>query len=201
MAHGLFGGFILGFLGTAMPRMLSARPMRGFEVGSFLLLHIATVAAYTMGKLQAGNALFLATLLTFVATMAWRFRERKDLPPPGFILVGLSIACAAGGALLALFEGEDTEMFRITLQRLLTYQGFVLFPILGIGPFILPRFFGLSSPHDLPEALKPSRTWSAKAGLALAAGALILATFFLEAKGSVRLAYGLRFAAALTYML
>src|ERR1051325_2550562 len=26
MACGLFGGFIIGFLGTAMPRMLSAKP-------------------------------------------------------------------------------------------------------------------------------------------------------------------------------
>src|SRR5207237_10936342 len=83
MAHGLFGGFILGFLGTAMPRMLSARPMRGLEAGALLLLHSAAVAAYTSGELHAGNALFLTTLLAFVAIMARRFRERKDLPPPG----------------------------------------------------------------------------------------------------------------------
>jgi uncharacterized protein involved in response to NO len=201
MAHGLFGGFIFGFLGTAMPRMLSARPFRPFEAATLLLLHIATVAAYVSGKLQTGNALFLATLVTFIALMAWRFRERKDLPPPGFILVGLSIACAAGGASLALFEGDETSIFRITLQRLLTYQGFVLFPILGIGPFILPRFFGLSSPHDLPEALTPSRTWTTKAALALAAGGLILWTFVLEANGSIKLAYAVRFAGSLAYML
>src|ERR1043165_5968888 len=36
MAHGLFGGFIFGFLGTAMPRMLSAQALRGFETGAFL---------------------------------------------------------------------------------------------------------------------------------------------------------------------
>src|ERR1043165_5313341 len=32
MACGLFGGFIFGFLGTAMPRMLSANPLRVAEV-------------------------------------------------------------------------------------------------------------------------------------------------------------------------
>jgi uncharacterized protein involved in response to NO len=92
-------------------------------------------------------------------------------------------------------------MFRITLERLFTYQGFVLLPILGIGPFILPRFFGLSSPHDFPEVLTPSRGWAAKAFLAFAAGGLIIWTFFLEARGSYRLAYALRFAATLGYML
>jgi uncharacterized protein involved in response to NO len=84
---------------------------------------------------------------------------------------------------------------------LLTYQGFVLLPILGIGPFLLPRFFGLPSPHDFPESTKPTRAWSTKAILALTTGLLIIATFFLETKGWVRIAYALRFAAAFAYML
>src|SRR5436190_1980529 len=51
MTHGLFGGFIFGFLGTAMPRMLSARPLRIFETLPLLLLHILAVIAYAFGKL------------------------------------------------------------------------------------------------------------------------------------------------------
>src|SRR5438046_1670354 len=39
MAFGMFGGFILGFLGTAMPRMLSVRPLLVAEVFSVSLLH------------------------------------------------------------------------------------------------------------------------------------------------------------------
>ena len=31
MAQGFMGGFILGFLGTALPRMLSSRPLRQSE--------------------------------------------------------------------------------------------------------------------------------------------------------------------------
>jgi uncharacterized protein involved in response to NO len=202
MAHGLFGGFILGFLGTAMPRMLSAKPLRVPEAAVVLLLHLGTVIAYATGYLRGGNALFLSAVLVFVCLMVLRLRDRKDLPPPGFVLVALSIACAAAGALLGATEsGDEVSPYRIALQRLFTYQGFILFPILGIGPFILPRFFGLSSPHDLPESKAPSRGWTAKAALAVSAGAIIIWTFFLEAGGSYQLAYALRFAAALGYIL
>src|SRR6185436_2834595 len=46
MACGLFGGFIFGFLGTAMPRMLSAKPLRVAEVAMLLAFYIAMVAAF-----------------------------------------------------------------------------------------------------------------------------------------------------------
>jgi uncharacterized protein involved in response to NO len=201
MAHGLFGGFIFGFLATAMPRMLSARPLRGSETIGLLSLHVMMVAAYAVGNSQVGNSLFFLLLAGFVGFMATRVRERKDLPPPGFVLVAFSFLCAGAGALLGIFEGDETSMFRITLQHLLTYQGFVLFPILGIGPFILPRFFGMTSAHDFPESLTPTRPWSVKALTALFAGILILATFILEAKGAVQLAYAFRFIACLSYLL
>ena len=43
MACGLFGAFILGFLGAAMPRMLSTKPLRPTEVFPLVLLHGAMV--------------------------------------------------------------------------------------------------------------------------------------------------------------
>jgi uncharacterized protein involved in response to NO len=202
MAHGLFGGFIFGFLGTAMPRMLSATPLRLIETGLLLLVYVSMVMAYALGKPPAGNVLFLFLIGGFAIAMAPRILQRKDNPPPGFILVALSLACAAAGALLMAIESsEEPNLSRVALQRLLTYQGFALLPILGIGPFILPRFFGLTSPHDFPESTKPTPAWAAKAFLALATGVLIIGSFFLETKGWFRLAYGLRFATALTYML
>jgi hypothetical protein len=96
---------------------------------------------------------------------------------------------------------EDAAAYWIPLQRRLSYQGFVLLPILGIGPFILPRFFGLPNPHDFPETLKPSKTWKKKAALAAGVGALVIVSFFVESAGRIRLAYGLRFGATLVYLL
>jgi hypothetical protein len=92
-------------------------------------------------------------------------------------------------------------VFQVVLQRLLSYQGFVLLPILGIGPFILPRFFGMPSSHDFPEALRPPAAWVRKAVMALVAGALIIGSFFMEASGWPRTAYGVRFATTLLYVL
>lgn len=203
MAYGLFGGFIFGFLGTAMPRMLSAPALGVRNVLALLMLHIAMVVAFVFQKMFIADVLFLVLLLLFLGLMMLRLRKRQDTPPPGFILVGLAFLCVLTGAIIALFQPwmEEAGAYWIPLQRRLAYQGFVLLPILGIGPFILPRFFGLPSPHDFPEALVPSGAWMKKAALASSAGVLILFSFFVESAGWVRTAYVLRFGTTLLYLL
>jgi uncharacterized protein involved in response to NO len=187
MAYGLFGAFIFGFLGTAMPRMLSAKPLHVFQVLPLVAVHAAMVAAFACSKIFIGDALFLVLLATFVVLMATRARGRKDTPPPGFVLVGLCFLSVASGSVLAIVQHyRDLDVFWVTLQRLLSYQGFVLLPILGIGPFILPRLFGLQSQHDFPEMRIPPAAWWRKAALAFGAGALVIASFFLEASGWYR---------------
>ena len=202
MACGLFGAFIFGFLGTALPRLLSVTPLRWTQVLALLSLHLTMVAAFASAHTLLGDVLFLGLLVSFVTCLAVRFPQRKDSPPPGFILVGLAFACVMSGAVLSVVEGfEDLEPQWIAFQRLLSYQGFVLFPILGIGPFILPRFFGQPSAHNFPTTLAPSRPWRHKALLALGAGMLVLVSFVLEVRGSFRVAHGLRFLTVATYLL
>src|SRR5580765_1014515 len=46
MVYGLFGAFIFGFLGTAMPRMLSVPPLGVFNVAVLFCLHFAMVMAF-----------------------------------------------------------------------------------------------------------------------------------------------------------
>jgi len=106
MTHGFFGGFIFGFLGTALPRMLTAPPLRWFEVLPLLIAYIGMVTAYAFASPQVGNGFFLCLLVGFVMVMSIRIRHRKDLPPPGFVLVGLCLACAAAGACLAAFRSD-----------------------------------------------------------------------------------------------
>jgi uncharacterized protein involved in response to NO len=202
MACGLFGAFIIGFLGTAMPRMLSAKPLSAAQVIPLVLLHAAMVVAFACSKIAAGDFLFLVMLGVFVSLMLARARQRQDTPPPGFILVGLSFVSVVVGTVLAIVQHfRDLDVFWITLQRLLSYQGFVLLPILGIGPFILPRLFGMQSQHDFPEMMIPAPAWWGKAALAFCAGALVIGSFFIEASGWYRTAYALRFATALSYIL
>jgi len=202
MACGLFGAFIFGFLGTAMPRMLSAKPLQAFQVLPLALLHAAMVIAFACGKIVIGDALFLLMLATFMSLMIARARHRKDTPPPGFILVGLSFLSVAAGTVLAVLQHfRELDASWVTLQRLLSYQGFVLLPILGIGPFILPRLFGMQSQHDFPEMRIPVAAWWRKAALAFMAGALVIGSFFVEASGWYRVAHWIRFGAALGYIL
>ncbi len=201
MAHGLFGGFIFGFLGTAMPRILSAKQFRPIETFSLLGIHLAMVAAYLANQLQCGNGLFLLLIAGFACCMFPRLLQRKDVPPPGFVLVAASLFCSAAGAALTLFEDPENRATLLNLEHLLTYQGFILFPILGIGPFILPRFFGLESTHDFPESIVIPQGWRKKAALAAAVAVVVMLSFGIEAKGFYRIAYGLRFLATLAYLL
>ena len=200
MVFGFFGGFILGFLGTALPRMLSANPLHALETGALLGLHAAMIVAYTTAKLTAGDGLLLGWLGAFAFVVVRRLAQRRDTPPPGFVLVGLAFLCATAGAILALLQpSSEMDPRWFALQRLLSAQGFVLLPILGVGPFLLPRFFGLPSEHDFPKTLVPPALWVKKAGLALSAGMLIIVSFFIEINGWFRMAYLVRSITILVY--
>ncbi|MCI0744461.1 MAG: NnrS family protein [Verrucomicrobia subdivision 3 bacterium] len=200
MVFGFFGGFIFGFLGTALPRMLSSRPFTQWQVLTLLALHAAMVGAYTLSKILAGDFLLLSLLVTFISCVIPRARVRKDVPPPGFVLVGFAFVAVFAGTILSLIQSwKELPLFWVYLQRLLSSQAFLLLPIVGIGPFILPRFFGLPSGHNFPESLTAPPGWGRKALLALATGITILTSLVLEAAGWYRLGHALRFAAVLIY--
>src|SRR5688572_12109121 len=174
IVFGSFGGFIFGFLGTALPRMLSAEPLRAWHVLALLLLHAAMIVTYAIGKIMAGDIVLASVLLTFVNCVIPRARSRKDVPPPGFVLVALAFLAVFTGTFLSILEHfREMPLFWIYFQRLLSSQGFLLLPILGIGPFILPRFFGMESSHDFPESPKTPPGWTRKALLALWTGLLV----------------------------
>lgn len=201
MALGLFGGFILGFLGTVIPRVTSTPSMRVNTVLALGALHAAMVIAWATGALLVGDALAAVLLLGFAGLMAVRLRRRRSDPPPAFVLVALALACAIGGALLAL--GMDVGLVEgpwARLQRLLAYQGFVLLPILGVGTFILPGFFGADATnHFSPGMLVPGVRARAIRRM-LAFGLFIVLTFPLEAWGWLRIAYSLRLVAVLAFL-
>ncbi|MCP5522304.1 MAG: NnrS family protein [Verrucomicrobiales bacterium] len=203
LAHGFLGGFILGFLGTAGPRLLGAAPLGTRNVGILVLLHAIMTGCWAGNWLLAGDVLFLGLLLVFLGLLVRRVWRRQDLPPPGFLLAGLGLFSGVAGAVLAVWHQCQTEPDSawVFLERLLSYQSFVLLPILGVGPFLLPRFFGWPSRHDYPSMLHPNRPWRWQAMGAMAVGGAVLASFGIEAAGHYRLAHGLRFAVASAYPL
>jgi uncharacterized protein involved in response to NO len=204
MAHGFFGGFIFGFLGTALPRVLSVKRLTAIEVILLFSLYAAMAVNHALGKTFAGDALFLSLLIVFVITLVRRAAQRKDVPPPGFVLVGLAFLCVTTGAVLSLLESrllDQDAYFWLSLRRLLYYQGFILLPILGIGGFLLPRFFGLPNAHDFPESITLPPGWMKKALVATAVGAIIVTSFVLEAAGYVRFGHAMRVLTAAAYLL
>lgn len=201
MAHGFFGSFVLGFLGTAMPRMLGASPFRPPLVVALVLLQSGMVTLHLAGRPWLADLAMLTSLLLLVAALLDRIRRRTDLPPPGFVLAGLGLACGVSGLLLGWAPVVDeSDAVRAVLQTRLLYQGFLLLPVLGVGGFIFPGLLGTPNLHEFPEMRWPDRAWLGKAAEAFAVGGVILATFGLEIRGAVSWAYGIRFGAAAVYL-
>jgi len=202
MAHGFFGGFMLGFLGTALPRMLSAPSFKLRELCPVLLCYLAMIFAHACAWTRTGDILFISWILLTLVLAATRLRHRADVPPPGFVMVPLAFACGLAGALIALLEpGDELPLFWLALRPLLQFQGFVLLPILGVGAFFLPRLFDLPNRHTFPESTRPPPGWLSKAGWSLLVAAAVIATFPLEAAGWFRASHLLRFTFCAAWLL
>src|SRR6185295_4408208 len=112
---------------------------------------------------------------------------RQETPPPQMLLALTGLACGVTGTALLLAPGTYADASRFRLAGLLLYQGLLLPPVLGIGSFVFPRMLG----GDFGE---PQTAGSRRVTLlrTLATALLIVASFFLEARGAVILGYSLR---------
>ena len=201
MVQGFFAGFMFGFLGTSMPRLLGVAPLRAVEAFGLLGLYVADVAAQTAGQLVLGDALFALELALWSALLKGRCHAKCDLPPPTFVLVGLAFGCGFAGAALHLAARRwefppELEL----LTRLLSYHAFVLLCVLGAGGFLLPRFLGLGLRREFPTSSTETPEWRDAAQFARATGAIILATYLLEATGWPRVAVTLRASVTVSYL-
>jgi len=183
---------IVGFLGTAGPRLLGTRPFMLWE----FLLHL-TIAMAMMTALWC-NRIVLADLLTGIwligvlTSMLGRFLfGRRDTPPPGLPLAVLGIigAITAG---LCFGLGIPTTPTTHQFLRLLYFQGFLWLPILGVAPYLLPRFFGNRSPHSFDESATLPTGWMRPFLESMAAGLILILSFALEAWGHARMGHLLR---------
>src|SRR5262245_55523197 len=136
MVQGFFGGFIFGFMGTAMPRLIGVCPFSAREAFSLLALFLSNVVANTFGTTPLADGLFAGELVFLFNLLKRRCHSGGDLPPPTFVLVGLAFASGLAGTALHL-AGRHWELFQPLemLARLLSYHGFVLLAVLGAGGF------------------------------------------------------------------
>ena len=204
MIMGFLTGFVVGFLGTAFPRLLDVPRIRMPLTMVFTLAIAVGTIAHLLGKTLAGDIIFTSILLTLVVDMASRFPKRKDVPPPAFVLVGFGLLSGiAGGAIqiIAALRPEALPDLAYPLGRLLMHQGYLLLPIMGISAFLLPRFFGLPNRQNFPESPALPPGWLPRAIFAATCGLVVLAGFVLEANGMVRAGMAARAAGLTVYFL
>lgn len=143
MIEAFGGAFVVGFLGTAGPRMLSAPRLKPWELVVLFALHLGNGLCHMRGLTLWGDVLFLALLTSFAASLGTRLLLfRKEWPPPAMLLAATGLACGIAGTMLWLNPAwlEQPEIRR--LAGLLLYQGFLLGPVMGVGIFLFPRLLG-----------------------------------------------------------
>ena len=199
MIEGLMGSFIIGFLGTAGPRLLDASPLITAETCLLIVLQIASAFLHLAQRQTAGDIVFLTLLLVFVGIMAKRAGARIDLPPPQFVLVLFGFLNAIGGIFLITAAKSLTNgLFTNQLGGLMLNEGFVLFPILGVGAFFFPKLLGGAKPE--PSDLQiVTALWLKRATIAALTGLVIWSSFVLEALSWTRTAALVRGTTTLTY--
>lgn len=180
--------FIAGFLMTALPRIASAAPVSGWELGLVLALLCAQFAALQAGAWVAAEGCF-AGLLVFLSYFAGRrfARRRVAAPLPAefsvWIPAGLFLGLL-GTAILILGQAGVAPAWWLGVGRPMVSQGFLLGIVLGVGGFMAARLMGRK---PVPEGQTPFH---------LLAGALFFASFWAEGVGAVGPAYLARAGAA-----
>lgn len=202
MIQCFLAGFVIGFLGTALPRLLGVSKFKLRESLGFAGSIVLIAALHLAGRNEIADLLFMLLMLGFVGSLLVRARQRRDSPPPGFVLVLFGLISALSGVGLQIILNTWPDALPpqcFTLGKRLLQQGFLLLPIMGVGAFLLPRFFGLPSRQNFPESLQPPPGWWPRAAFAGVCGLVVVASFFLEAWGQLRAGWLLRAGAILGY--
>jgi len=199
MIEGFMASFIFGFLGTAGPRITSAPHFSFGELGIIFTLDLLAAGFHVGGADRLGDVCFLICSFTFAAALGRRFRQRKDSPPPNFVLVALGlIASIIGTALIVVSESAQYSA-PYQFGSALLNQAWVLLQVLGVAPFFIRRLLDLPTP-DLSEsrAFPPER--NRKAAFAAFIGAVIIASFWIDILNFPRLGGWIRVGAITFYV-
>lgn len=197
MIEAFGGAFVVGFLGTAGPRMATAPKLTPPELFWLFGLHQACAVSHLTLHLWWGDVLFIALLGSLLLCLVVRVvKFRKEAPPPQMLLALTGLGCGIVGAAMLLDGKLLLDVSRHRLANLLLYQGLLLPPVLGIGSFVFPRMLG--GDFGDPKTAAQSK---AKLLRSIAAALLLVASFVLEALGFVVAGYVLRAGVALVYLL
>lgn len=201
MVPGFFGGFVIGFLATSIPRLLEAPRLRAVEVLLLWTMHAGLVGAYAFNHVALGDRLAAGNVILLLVVLGLRVGRRKDLPAPGFVMILPGLFCLLAGLVIAEadrrtpLEGEFDLLF-----RLLAYHGYPLLCILGAGSFLLPRFLGVGVRRRFADGPRPDRAWLLGAVITIVAGFTVMASYGLDVYVDTRLGGTIRALAVTGYL-
>ncbi len=189
MMEGFFAAFVLGFLGTAAPRMLEVPTLSPRYWGLILFFWGGGQVASLLNLHDLAELGFALALLALLGRLAFRLPQRQGLPPPGFVMVLFGLFSALLAAFLQMPSLQSLLQFPYiwaVVGRYWMIEAFILLPILGITPFFIGRFGGLP-PRQSPEDLRsPDAAWRRGALIASAIALSLLIAITLKALGWVR---------------
>ena len=147
MIQGFGGCLIVGFVGTDGPRLIGSEGWSRAESIWHSLMALAMMTALFFAQVPIADLLTGFWLLGVTGSMIGPLIfDRNELPPPGMILVFLGLITAiVSGFVLALHALLGFSYFWHQFWKSLYFQGFPWLPIIGVAPYLIPRFFGLKS--------------------------------------------------------
>jgi uncharacterized protein involved in response to NO len=199
MIEGFMASFIFGFLGTAGPRITSAPHLSLSEVATIFTLDLLAAGTHTGGAHRIGDGCFAICLVFFARALTKRFRQRKDSPPPNFVLVAFGLVSGIAGAVLVAFSEDAQYAWAYQFGGALLNQCFVLLPVLGVAPFFIARLLDLPA-AELPESRAFPAEWMRQAAFAGIIGAAIIASFWIDIYNLPRTGGWIRVAAIALYV-
>lgn len=202
MVIGFGGSFITGFLGTAGPSLLGNKPWTAVELGMLVLTALAMMSCLAANRIAAADLLAGIWLLGMLGSLVIRvFHGRQDIPPPGLPLAALGIGGAGvAGIMLSLVTTIGYSVETYSFLRIVYFQGLLWLPVLGVAPYLIPRFFGKESPHSFEDSGTIPPGWMRASSISVLAGLLMVTSFALEAWVDVRAGMILRILVFTSYL-
>lgn len=185
--EGFLTAFVLGFLGTAAPRLTQTERLSPPELGIITLSHAACVIAIALNAYGWAQAWFFITLVFFIVRLAGRFLRRKRNPPASFAFLPFAFLSALSGSLLLAGFYSGINGFPLESYDVGTALVFYSFPLclfVGVGGFLIRSLLGVAVPLPIAStnAVVPVEAPKNTALLCHGgAAALIVASYVLSA--------------------
>ncbi len=150
MVGGFLFFFVVGFLGTAVPRLTATSGMTRTETFAGILFAVGVALATALRHDRCFYSLMTGAITFLVVFMARRRLQSKRNPPAAFEIAFSGIVSGLLGAfLLAIDSFGASSAFGALLGRQLFFHGMMLGLVFGVGGFLIPVL--LEQKKDAPE--------------------------------------------------